>query len=130
MKHKARYLIPGSLFPEETTKDLARRDPALARREAPEYAFAFTLYDVEEVPDLGPDFRVTAKPKNETGRYYLGGTVYTVAELEDAFGSDPDKSILISNIKGNGYKAAIHCSTGNWQPFEDGDTLLDEVASR
>lgn len=124
--HKAKYFIPGLLFSEETTRILEARDPTEAAAKAPRSAFAFELYDVEE-PDFDYDrerFDVVPKRQNVSGRYYLGGEVLTVAELKERFGDDPAHRILIANIEGS-YPAAIRCRTGNWQPFEDGDTLLE-----
>lgn len=122
MEHRAEYLLPRSFYPEETVRKIASRDPAAALAAAPRGTFCFTIYDVETAPDLGPDFTVTPKAKNRTGRYYIGGTLHTVDEVEAA-GHD----ILASNMRANKWPLVIHCPTGNWQPFEDTDTLLEPV---
>lgn len=121
MIHKVEYLHPGSLFPEYTTRELTVRDPQLAAAIAPDGAYCFTLYDVPEAPDLGPEFTVTAKRQNESGRFYLGGKIYTLVEIE-AMGDD--YRILASNISRYEGQRAILCVPGNWQPLRPGDVVL------
>lgn len=124
MIHKARYLHPGSLFSEETTETLDSRDPEEARQKAPTSAFAFVIYDIEAPPDLGPDFTVIPKPKNESSKYYLGGTIHTLAEVE-VMGND--FRILASNMRGNCWDHVVHTCQGNWQPLEKGDVIVRPV---
>lgn len=33
--------------------------------------------------------------------------------------------ILASNMRANGWPTVIRCRTGNWQPFDDDDRLLE-----
>lgn len=57
--------------------------------------------------------------------YYLGGKVETLADVE-ARATDDD-SILLSNMRNNGYERII-TNTNSWKvtvPLEDGDTVLD-----
>ena len=144
MKHKARYYLPGILMSETTTRDLERRSTDDAMAVAPEGAFCFVLYDVEEPPD-GIDttkFTVTPKPLNESKRYYIGGEVYDFAgvlalhranggtvepsEYGDIYrGSDFD--ILLANMRGNDYQRVVHTPMGNWQPLEEGDEVLSKL---
>ena len=126
MHHRVTYYFPGSLFSEESTRTIDHRDPARAADDAPDGAFCFTLHDVEETPDLGPDFTVIPKPKNKTGRYYIGGEVFTVEQVEAL---DGDHDILAANMRCNGYEQVVRCRTGNWQPLEADDVVL-EIAPR
>lgn len=121
MKHMAEYLLPGSFFPEPTTRELPERSVDAALMLAPDNAYCFTLYDVEEAPDLGPDFKVSPVPKNRSSRYYFAGQLYNLEELEVLGGHD----ILAANMRANHWEQVIHCVTGNWQPFEPGDVLVD-----
>lgn len=123
MKHMARYYYPGFLFSEESTRVLDLRDPQLAVQMAPESAFCFVLYDIEEAPDLGPDFAVTPKPKNESGRYYIGGRLYTIDEVR-AMNLQGDYTILISNMESNHWDYVIQTRSGNWQPFTSDDSIV------
>jgi hypothetical protein len=66
-----------------------------------------------------------SKETKRSGRYFLGGKIETLAEVEAR--NSPDENILRSNMRCNGY-ARIITNTNSWkvtQPFEDDDTLLD-----
>lgn len=115
--------MPGTLFPEEYTKPLTAHDPQEALALANEYVYCFMLYDTEEIPtDLGPEFKITAVPKNRSSRYYIGGELFTHDEVV-ALGVDT----VAANMRGNNWDTVIRCRTGNWQPFLEGDTLLEEA---
>jgi hypothetical protein len=126
----ATFLFPGSLFPEESEREVDTKDPKAVAKLAPKGAFCFVLqgWVTKTTTVNGEDFEKTERDGKGTGRFYLGGTVYTLAQLKAKFGSDPDKRILISNIEGNDWGKAIQCRTGNWQPFTDQDVLLDIAA--
>lgn len=140
MKCKAEYLTPGAFMPEETSRELDEHDATEAAEKAPTTAYCFYLYDLPEDPPFEYDdelWTVLPKPQNRSARYYLGGELFTVddikAELETPtrFREDGEPEftpVLLSNIEGNGYPKAIKCRMGNWQPFTDKDTLLDEPA--
>jgi len=121
MNHWAEYLTPGFLFPEESYKQLDAHDPDEALAKAPDNTFCFVLYDTEEAPDLGPDFRVVPVHKNKSARFYIGGKIYTVEEIVEMDNLDG----LLSNLSAFGTNRAILCRTGNWQPFTEADTLLE-----
>lgn len=121
LTHKAEYLIPGFLFSEETVRTLPRRSVSEALAVAPEHSFCFSFYDVEETPDLGPDFTVHPKPKNRSGKHYIDGEVFT---LEQVQGLGGDHGNLVANMTGNGWARVVRCRTGNWQPFEDNDQIV------
>lgn len=124
--HKAEYTHPGAFVAESTTVVLSARSADEARRVAPASAYCFTLYDVKEAPDLGPDFTVLPKPQNRSGRHYLGGTVHTLAEVERM---GDDKRTLAANMRSNGWDRVVHCFVGGWwQPFESGDVLMEAVS--
>lgn len=134
MKHHARYALPGSFLNESDSRELSDRsiDAAIAR--APESAFAFVLYDTAEI-DFEYDpalFRVSPRPQNESGKHYIGGEVFTPDELRQlaAQEGEPHKyDVLIANVEGNRWGRAIRCRTGNWQPFEEGDVLVEPAAA-
>jgi hypothetical protein len=128
-KHMAKYLIPGSFFPEEETRRLPERSVEAAVAAAPEGAYCFTFYDVA-VPDfeVPPEFTLIPKALDKSlGRYYLGGVVYTVEELRvlAAQEGDPRRyDVLIANVEQDEGKA-IRCRPGNWQPFMSCDEIVD-----
>lgn len=120
MATKAEFLLPGTLFPESTTITVDDSDPEAIAKLAPNGAFCFTTYEITEAPDLGPEFTVTPRPRNRSGRFYLGGTLHDLDEVR-AMGFD----ILASNMRSNGWPTVIRCRTGNWQPFTADDQLLE-----
>lgn len=126
LEYLATYLMPGAFFPEETTKRLDAYDPHEAAAKAPENAYCFTIAQRPKAPDLGPDFWVTGRIHNRSKRFYLGGRVY--AEPEVAALSHVQHPGLLANMQGNHWSHMILCRTGNWQPFMDGDTLLEVPA--
>lgn len=121
MKHIVEYLLPGFMWPEETIRELPERSVKAAVKKAPERAFCFTLYDIEEAPYFGPDYKIVPVPKNKSGRYYLGGEIFTIDQVRVLYGDD---SILLSNMQNNDWDRIIRCNTGNWQPFTESDTLI------
>jgi hypothetical protein len=72
----------------------------------------------------GEKFEKTEQVGKSSGMPYIDGEVYTLAELQEKFRNDQSHSTLLSNIKNNGYKHAVQCNTGNWQPFEKNDVLV------
>lgn len=121
--YRADYSLPGSFFNEDASRTLDAYDPDEAVSKAPANAFCFTLCEVPIPPDLGPEFTVIPKPRRRSGRYYIGGTVHTLAEVQ---AMTAGVGVLADNMRANRWDHAIRCRTGNWQPFEDDDTLLPE----
>lgn len=124
-KHFVRFRYLGSFFSKESSNEVADRDPLKVG--VPEGAFAFTFYDlvVGVAIENGKAIPVSSAALDESNHYYYGGKIYTVTELKKEL---PNKRILVSNIECNGYRRAIKCRTGNWQPFGDGDVYIEEKA--
>lgn len=122
----ATFLFPGALFPNKVSYEVPVKDPLVIAKAAPQGAFCFFLKDWIEkrVVVDGETFEKTERDGSTSGRYYLGGTVYTLTQFKEKFGDDPDKRILVSNAEGNGWRQLIQCNAGNWQPFRDVDELL------
>lgn len=118
------FLYPGLLMSESSSQEVASRD--LLKLEVPENAFGFRFFDVLSmtVEVEGEEVELTSKTLNKSATHYYGGTVYTAAQIKRQF---PDEKILISNIEGNRYKKVIKCRTGNWQPFQKDDVLVEEA---
>jgi hypothetical protein len=134
MKHHARYALPGSFLNESDSRELSDRSADAAVARAPERAFAFVLYDTAEVDfEYDPNlFRVTPRPQNESGRHYIGGETFTPDELRQLATDEgePGKyDVLIANVEGNGWGRAIRTRAGNWQPFEEGDVLVEATTA-
>lgn len=126
-KNFVTFFSPGTFFSEETTKEIDEWNVDLAmemakdiyeRYDAKPYGFKFYTRERNE-----NDF--DSKETNRSGLFYLGGKVFTVKELEDK--NDPEDSILIMNMKGNGYDRCV-VNTNSWKftgMLSDGDTVLD-----
>lgn len=118
----AEYDLPGSFFAEHVSKEIPEMTVAAAKAAAPKSAFAFVLYERADPVDLGPEYTVTPKRQNESGKHFLGGQIFTLAEIESL--NDPDNRILISNMRGNRWDRVIRTSMGNWQPFEETSCIV------
>jgi hypothetical protein len=123
----ATFYEPGSLFAEEWSQEVSTRDPYEIAKLAPKRAFCFVLRDYVDKKTVvdGDTFEKTEPLGESTGRYYLGGSVYTIDEMKAKFGSDRDRRILISNMENNNWLKVIQCPSGNWQPFTEKDELLE-----
>ena len=116
------FLYPGSFFNESSTQKVKTRD--VSKVKVPKNAFGFKFFDILSVvvDTDGKKVQLTSEQTNVSPMYYYGGKLYTVAELKREF---PNNYILVSNIEGNGYKKAILCRTGNWQPFRKTDIFVE-----
>lgn len=125
-KHFVTFFSPGTFLAEEDTKPIDSWDVDKAvemsksitqRYYAKPYGFRFSTRGREE-GDL--DSKVIAT----SHMYYLGGEVLTLREIEKR--KDPKDSILISNMKANGYnKVVVNTNSYKWtQPLQKGDIVL------
>lgn len=131
-KHFVTFLSPGTFVHETTEMPIDSWDASAAiklartiteRLGATPFAFQFSTRGRSEN-------ELDSKVVKESGRHYLGGDVFTVEELE-ALG-DPSNNILISNMKGNGWKQCV-INRNSWkiaQPLNDGDVVLPYKATR
>ncbi len=126
-KHFVTFYSPGTFVAETTTKEIKSWDIDAAvkmarniteRYGAKPYGFRFSTSERGE-DDFEP--RETA----ESGLYYLGGRIETLAEVEAR--NDPKEHILRTNMRGNGYdKIVVNDNSWRWtQPLAEGDTVLD-----
>lgn len=119
------FLYPGVMFSESSTHEVESRE--VSKVKVPKNAFGFKFFDIlSVVVDAdGKKVQLTSEHINVSPMHYYGGKLYTVAELKREF---PNERTLIGNIEGNGYKKAVRCRTGNWQPFEDTDVFVEAAA--
>lgn len=120
------FYSPGTFVAELTTKPIDKWDVAEAREMAESiterhgarpYAFQF------ETRERGPD-DLDSSVIGSSGLYYLGGEVRTLEEVEAE--NNPDESILLSNMRCNGWDRII-TSTEGWkwtQPLYEKDVVL------
>lgn len=125
-KHYVNFMSPGSFMAETTTKEIDSWDVNKAieisenieeRYGAKPYGFYFTTRERKDT-----DF--DSKQVAESGMYYLGGKVRTIAEVEAE--NNPNDKILLSNMRSNGYNRVISTTKGwAWtQPLKDNDIVL------
>jgi len=111
------YQHPGSFFSEETVKPVNARNPQQQADDAPDSAFAFFYFDiVTTVVDVECErIETTSGRRNISKTYYIDAELLTSNEVAALPG---DHSILLSNMRGNGWDPIVRCRTGNVQPFE------------
>lgn len=126
-QHFVTFLSPGTFVHEETTKKIAgwNVQAALAlvasiheRHGATPFAFQFSTRRRE-------DEELDSKVVATSSRYYLGGTVLTLQEVQAR--NDPGDRILISNMQYNKWDRVIenHNSWKVVQPLGADDIVLD-----
>lgn len=126
-KHFVTFYSPGAFVSETTDKPIASWDVNKAmkmadsiteRHGATPYAFKFsTRY--RGAKDLD------SKIKKQSGLYYLGGKIETLADVERR--ADPKERILLANMRGNGWGKII-INDNSWritQPLRKDDVILD-----
>lgn len=123
-QHFVTFESPGIFFNEETTKPIDSWDIEKAKEMAKDiverynqtpYAFQFTTRERGEN-------ELDSRETKRSGRYFLGGTVYSLAEMKAK--NDKSFDILISNMECNNWGFVIKTPKGNWQPFTNEDSLI------
>jgi hypothetical protein len=117
LKHYVEFLYPGIFVSESSVNEVKDRDPD--KVVVPKECFAFLFFDRTET--IVDDEILVGKRKNESGRYYINGVIYTLEQVKNQF---PESKILISNIQCNKWNKVIKTRAGNWQPFEKNDTVI------
>ena len=126
-KHFVTFFSPGTFMAESTTKKIDSWDVKKAvkmakavteRYGAKPYGFQFSTRE------RGPD-DLDSKVSKESGMYFLGGRVWTLAELEKK--ADPKEEILRSNMRCNGWdRVVVNDNSWRWtQPLDEGDEVLN-----
>lgn len=115
-KHYVEFSFPGEFFSEYTVQEVAERNPELVK--VPEGVFAYRFFDRSEAIVDGET--IVGDRKNFSPLTYLG-TAYTLEEVKAQF---PECTPLISNMECNGWNRVVKTRRGNWQPLEEGDTVI------
>ena len=123
-----RSLSPGAFFPEDEAQVVSERDPATFARQAPASVFAFSFYDVAslDVDIDGQPVTLRSRAFGESGLYYIDAESLTAGDVEAMPG---DHSILLSNMRGNGWATVLRCRTGNFQLLKDGDVVISTTGA-
>lgn len=125
-KHFVRFYSPGSFTSETTEKEIDSWDIERAkelargikeRHGATPYGFQFFT---RERSDADLDSQVS----KTSNMYFLGGRILYLSEIMQK--NDPNDTILISNMKNNGYDRVIE-NTNSWKitlPLDKDDVVL------
>jgi hypothetical protein len=125
-KHFVTFESPGTFVNEETTQPIDFWDVDTAvkmsrkiteRYEAKPFAFYFTTR-------ARKDSELDSKVIKESGRYFLGGRVLTLADVEREM---PKEAILIANMRCNKWDRVV-LNDNSWrscQPLRAKDTVLE-----
>jgi len=120
------FLSPGTFVHEETTKPIEKWDSKKAvqmskkvkeRHGATPFAFFFTTRS------RNPN-ELDSKEVRRSGRFFLGGKVLTLAEVEKQM---PKEQILISNMRCNKIERVV-VNDNSWlsvQPLEKDDVVME-----
>lgn len=131
-KHFVTFLSPGTFVNEESTKEIDSWNVDQAkgmageiteRHNAKPFAFYFTTRERKE-SDLD------SKQTEKSPRYYLGGKVLTLADVEAR--NDPNDETLIWNMRVNNIEKVLE-NTNSWrtvQTLSPDDVVLDYPPSR
>jgi hypothetical protein len=135
-KHTVTFYSPGTLFSEQSEKDIDSWDTKkaiemaesiLERYNAKPYAFVFRTYKTHAPVSDGEGGTLEVRPKKEkeSGYYFLGGKLET---YDDVLARNLDsENILRSNMRGNEYW--IVCINTNsfksTMPFGEDDKIVD-----
>lgn len=125
-KHFVIFFSPGTLVAEQTQKEIDSWDVEKAkkmargikeRHEATPYGFQFVTRERKDT-----DF--DSKEIKRSGTYYLGGKVWTLAELK--IRNNPGDRILISNMESNHWDKVVE-NNNSWkwiQVLQKADVVL------
>lgn len=130
----AEFHSPGSFVDEVSSREIETMDPAAAceivkeikeRHGATPYGFRFvSMLTHEPIPDgKGGEMRVEPKPLMKTGFFYLNATPMTFDDVEAHGG---DVSILLSNMRSNGWWVVVECINAyrTMRSFGPGDATV------
>lgn len=135
-KHTVTFYSPGTLFSEQTSKDIDSWDTKKAvemaetiseRYGAKPYAFVFRTFKTHDPVSDGEGglLKVESKKEKESGYYFLGGKLETYDDVVKR--NDPKEEILRSNMRGNEYWI-VCINTNSYRstmPFGEDDKIVD-----
>lgn len=136
-KHYVVFDSPGTMFTESSSREIGEWSTQLAVRMAADvverhgarpYCFRFeTRRSADPICDGdGGTLEVIPKTLSRSGRYFIGGQLQTLDELEAR--ADPDNRILLANMSGNDWPITVVTANSykSTQVFEETDCIVDE----
>lgn len=117
-KRYADISLPGSFMADQVTVPVEDSTTPQELLKARPNSFRVHFFTRTEREENGEILRGTAQYEPKS---YLAGRAYTLAELHTMNVS----GTLIANCEGNGWKGAVKCRPGNWQPWTDDVEVLE-----
>ena len=108
------FLFPGSVIPEKEVRQVENRDIP----EVPEGAFVYSFFDLNRTVVGKEEF--WGSRNNHSGKVYPNAQILTVQDVKDQI---PNSDILVANMEGNGWDRVVRTRRGNFQPFNEGDSV-------
>jgi hypothetical protein len=122
IKRYVEFFYRGIIIDETTTHEVGHSDPNQIT--VPRGAFAFRFFNIVEMPAVGrKGVTLRSDGIDFSKKYYVGGRVMTLADVEREMPSDTG---LIRNMRNNGFERVIRTSQGNFQPFDKDCVLLSD----
>lgn len=131
-QHFVTFLSPGTFFHEETTLPIDSWNVDKACK------MAHTIYERHDARPFGFHFTTRARKEDDldskvvktSGRYFLGGKILRIRDVEAMNETEPGKyDILLNNMKYNNWpKIVMNDNSGRiriFQPLEKGDVFLN-----
>ena len=126
-KHFVVFSSPGTLFSEETIREIEEWDTekAIIMSKEIKERYGATPYGFHFITRGRADGDLDSKEIKRSNFYYLGGETKTLKELRKE--NNPGDIILIRNMECNNWdKVIINNNSWKWtQPFAKGDVLLN-----
>ena len=114
-KHYIEYFFPGIIISETRAEEIKSRNVKI---KPPKGAYAYRFFDREEVENYGE--KLTGNPKNQSGTFYLGGTVKSCEDIQ----REMPGSILASNMKCNKIAHVVVTVLGQAMKLHEGDEVV------
>lgn len=117
----AEISYPGFFFPETSTVKVSKKTTAkeLFKEYGKNGAYRIDFFSRTE--EKSGDEVLRGKNKPEKG-HFLYGKGYSLDEVKKM---KVDGGQLASNIECNGWKGAVKCKPGNWQPWDEDTTIVE-----
>lgn len=116
------YYIPGTFFPETSTKQVDAWD---IPHSVPKDCYGFSFHEVEYAVD-GKGEEFVGKSNKDKNIYFIGEIIHH-NDIPDTDASGRSMSILKSNIQGNSpTHEGIKCRMGNWQCMDKNVVVVAE----
>jgi hypothetical protein len=121
----AECLSRNLIVSDASARQVPDRDPARIAREAGPGVYAFRFYDIITTTAGGTSCR--SNPVDVSPWYFIDARRLTAEDVEALPG---DHSVLLANMRGNGWAFVAGCRTGGYQPMGPQDKIIDSETGR